>query len=158
MITVRRAFYMLLAVIGVAALMASCDNAVVYDKFKPTPIEGWEKNDTMVYAVRRLARSGVYRQEIGLRITREYPFTGVSLLVERIVEPGHKVSVDTLNCRLYDDKGAIKGHGVSHFQYSFILSDVDMRRGDSLNVRIRHLMKREILPGISDIGFRMTVK
>lgn len=145
----------LLAVMAVSVALPACDNNVVYDKFKPTPIEGWEKNDTMIYAVKRLARGGVYRQEVGMRITREFPFTGISLIVERTVEPGHTVIVDTLNCRLYDDKGNIKGHGISRFQYGFVLSDMEMGKGDSLNVRIRHIMKREILPGITDIGFRL---
>ncbi len=158
MTAVRRTIYILLAVISLTMALTACDKAVVHDEFKPTPIEGWEKNDTMVYAVKRLARGGVYRQEVGLRITREFPFTGVSLLVERIVEPGHKVFADTLNCRLYDEEGNVKGRGVSLFQYNFILSDVEMQKGDSLNVRIRHLMKREILPGISDIGFRLEAR
>lgn len=152
---VWRTISRLLAAMAVSVALSACDNDVVYDGFKPTPKEGWEKNDTMIYAVKRIARGGVYRQEVGVRITREFPFTGVSLLVERTVEPGHTVTVDTLNCRLYDVKGNIKGHGISHFQYDFLLSDVEMRKGDSLTVRIRHLMKREILPGITDIGFRL---
>ena len=151
----RYLIYGLLAAVAAAMVLSACDNGVVYDKFKATPTEGWEKNDTMIYGVKRLSRGGVYRQEVGLRITREFPFTGVSLLVERTIEPGHTVTVDTLNCRLYDDKGNVKGRGITRFQYSFVLSDVEMRKGDSLTVRIRHLMKREILPGITDIGFRL---
>ena len=56
---------------------------------------------------------------------------------------------------LYDEKGNVLGDGVSYFQYNFMLSEVDLREGDSLHVCVRHIMKREILPGISDIGLKM---
>lgn len=144
-------------VVAVLALSA-CDGDVVYDKYASTAIDGWERSDTLVFDVPKLKDSGRYRQEIGLRINVAYPFTGLSLLVERTIEPGHRVNVDTLNCRLYDNKGNALGDGVSFFQYDFILSDDELQKGDSLHVRIRHIMMREILPGVSGIGFRMIKK
>lgn len=145
------------AVVAVWAL-SSCEGGVVYDKYKPTPVDGWERSDTLVFDVPKLKDSGRYRQEIGLRINVAYPFTGLSLLVERTIEPGHRVDVDTLNCRLYDNKGNALGNGVSFFQYDFILSDGELQKGDSLHVRVSHIMMREILPGVSDIGFRVVRK
>lgn len=143
------------AVAVVALALPACDGGVVYDEYRPTQIEGWEKNDTLVFDVARLRHGGRYRQEIGLRINALYPFTRLSLLVEQTIEPGHRLAVDTLDCRLYDDKGNVLGDGVSYFQYNFMLSEVDLREGDSLHVCVRHIMKREILPGISDIGLKM---
>ncbi len=147
-----------LAAAAAALLLWACDGRTVYDRYRPTLIDGWEKNDTLVYDVPRLAATGPYRQEIGVRISGAYPFTGLSLLVEQTVEPGHRRRADTLSCRLYDDKGNILGRGIGSYQYDFILADAYLHKGDSLHVVIRHIMKREILPGISDIGFRMTRK
>lgn len=151
----KHALFTLLAVAAAAVALQACDGRVVYDKYASTNVEGWERSDTLVFAVPGLKASGRYRQEIGLRINSAYPFTALSLLVERTVEPGHRVSKDTLNCRLYDGKGNALGAGVGYFQYDFILSDDDLRQGDSLNVRVHHIMMREILPGISDIGLRL---
>ena len=145
------------AVVAVWTL-SSCIGDVVYDKYKPTPVDGWERSGTLVFDVPKLRDSGRYRQEIGLRINVAYPFTGLSLLVERTIEPGHRVDVDTLNCRLYDSKGNALGDGFSFFQYDFILSDGELQKGDSLHVRVSHIMMREILPGVSDIGFRLVRK
>ena len=104
------------AVVAVVTLaLPACDGGVVYDEYRPTQIEGWEKNDTLVFDVARLRHGGRYSQEIGLRINALYPFTRLSLLVEQ----------------------------------------TDLREGDSLHVCVRHIMKREILPGISDIGLKM---
>ena len=154
----RHILYILLAVVALTVALSACEGGVVYDRYSPTPIEGWEKNDTLVFAVTKQPRPGRFSQEVGLRITGEYPFTGLSLLVEQTIEPGHRVTVDTIDCRLYDDKGNILGSGVSVYQYNFALPDIELRQGDSLHVLVRHIMKREILPGVSDIGFRLTRK
>lgn len=150
--------YILSVISVVAVSLSACDNDTVYDKYNHTPITGWEKNDTLFFNVPAQKENGRYRQEIGLRTNAAYPFTGLTLVVEQTVEPGHRQFTDTLDCRLSDDKGNILGQGISYFQYNFILSDVELFEGDSLHVCVRHIMKREILPGISDIGLKMTRK
>lgn len=154
----RYTLYILSVVVTMLLLFSSCDNGVVYDTYNHTQIEGWEKNDTLVFDVPRLVSSGRYRMEVGLRTNGTFPFTGLSVVVEQTVIPGYKTFTDTLRCRLTDEKGNVLGRGVSCFQYNFILSDVDLAKGDSLHVRVRHIMKREILPGISDVGLKVTRK
>ncbi len=151
----RRTLYILLPVMFVAAVVSACGGETVYDKFVSMPSDGLEKNDTAVFDVPPAASSGRYIREVGLRIAAAYPFTSLSLEVCQTVEPGHRVSVDTLDCRLYDDDGNVLGHGISVYQYGFALPDIDLQKGDSLHVRVRHVMKREILPGITDIGFSL---
>lgn len=152
-----KSFLYILTFLSVVSLSA-CDGGTIYNSYAHTPMEGWEKNDTLVFDVPRLPATARYRQELGLRISGAYPFTRLSLLVEQTVEPGHRVRRDTLDCRLYDDKGNVLGDGVTQFQYSFILADVTLHKGDSLHVCVRHIMKREILPGISDVGLRIIMK
>lgn len=158
MTMLRRTLNILFVTAAVALMVAACGDGRVFDKFVSTPVDGLEKNDTVSFSVPPVASSGSYRQEIGLRITADYPFTSISLEVKQTVEPGHRVSTDTLACRLYDDDGNMLGRGVSMFQYGFALPDIDLRKGDSLHVRVRHVMKREILPGITDIGFNLEAR
>ena len=145
------------AVVG-AVMLSACGDCRVYSRFVAAPVDGMEKNDTAVFDVPPVPASDRYRQEIGLRITAAYPFTNLCLQVEQTVEPGRRVRVDTLDCRLYDADGNVLGRGISMFQYSFILADVNLQKGDSLHVCVRHVMKREILPGIADIGFSMEAR
>ena len=44
---------------------------------------------------------------------------------------------------------------MSQFQYTFPLSAMDLEEDELLYVKIRHDMKRDILPGISDVGLRV---
>lgn len=137
-------------------VLTSCDFNTVYDKYDHTPIAGWEKNDTLTFDVPRMAHAGIYREELGLRINDAYPFMRLHLIVEQRLIPGERTRLDTLNCYLIDEDGNIRGQGVSYYQYTFPITQMQLQEGDSLHISIRHDMKREILPGIADIGIKLT--
>lgn len=143
--------------VAVATVMyfSACDNNIHYFVYKHTPLSGWEKNDTLFFSVPPVEQSGQYRQEINMRTNETYPFTSLSLVVEQTIEPGHRLHTDTLNCHFLDEEGKHLGHGVSYYQQKFILTDVSLNKGDSISLTVRHIMKREILPGIADVGLKI---
>lgn len=136
-------------------LMTACDRKAVYSHYEPTPLEGWESNDTLDFFVGVVEHAGYYKESVGLRTTDDYPFTGLTLIVEQRVFPVYRERTDTLNATLVDPEGVIMGTGVGIFQYVFPLRRLYLNKGDSLYVTIRHYMKREILPGIHDVGFTL---
>jgi len=143
----------LYTVLLTAAVLTSCRGRIVFDKYDHTPIAGWEKNDTLLFDVPPLENSGYYSGELGLRINGAYPFTGLMMIVERRILPEKREVVDTINCKLADERnGRPLGQGVSYYQYNFPLKEIRLNKGDSLHIVIRHNMRREILPGISDVG------
>ncbi len=145
-----------LSVIVVAvALLSACTGNKVYDKYEHTPIAGWEKNDTLKYQIPPVAQSGMYKAELGLRINGSYPFMELTLIVDQTRFPSRSVKSDTLNCELIDRRGNSKGRGLSYYQYHFKVTEMYLHAGDSLSISVRHDMKREILPGISDIGIML---
>ncbi len=140
----------------IATLVTACQWDTVYNHYEPTPVAGWEKNDTLTFVIDPIKESGSYMEEIGLRISGDYPFTGLNLIVEQTLPKSHETRSDTLSCSLIDQRGNAKGRGISHYQYLFHLTTLHLEAGEKLHVAIRHDMKREILPGISDIGVRLT--
>ena len=138
-----------------ALALAACNRRMVYDHYTSTPIAGWEKNDTLTFGISPVDSSATYDMWLGLRTTDAYPFTALTLIVERSICPKGQVMTDTVQCQLADRKGNAAGKGVSYHQYRFALPPVNLAHGDSIHVRIRHDMKREILPGISDVGMSL---
>lgn len=138
------------------ALSVACTGRKVYDTYAHTPTTGWEKNDTLVFSVPSMTAAGSYDTNLGLRITEGYPFTAVSLIVEQRVLPSDEVFTDTLNCVLVGKDGNMSGQGVSYHQYIFPVRTLSLADGDSLQISVRHDMKREILPGISDLGIEIS--
>lgn len=149
--------------ITVATSLVSCNRKTVFNRFEHTPQTGWEKNDTLIFRLHPINRPGEYEEEIGLRIADFYPFTAICLIVDRTIISKDKTQAprtlsDTLTCRLFDANGIIEGKGVSLFQYSVPASGLPLTEGDSVEVRIRHNMKREILHGITDIGYKLSAR
>ena len=162
--------------IGLAWCLASCTGNKVYDHYEQTPTTGWEKNDTLTFGVPPLAADGLYAIDLGLRTTGLYPFMSITLVVEHDIIPTETTATTAdsldipasptlirnsravphiLNCSLVDERGNTKGQGINYYQHDFHLADLTLHAGDSLRLLIRHDMKREILPGISDVGIRI---
>nr|MBP7472525.1 gliding motility lipoprotein GldH [Prevotella sp.] len=137
--------------------LSACNKNTLYEKYNHTAIAGWEKNDTLFFDVPRTSVQGTFTDKLGLRINGYYPFTGLTLIVEQTVYPRDITYTDTISCPLVDPvSGRYKGHGVSYYQYIYDIRNIDLHLGDSLHISVRHDMKREILPGISDIGMEIT--
>ena len=139
-------------------LLTACNKRTVYYHYEHTPLSGWERNDTLSFLVGPVGESGPYVEELGLRISSEYPFMGLSLIVEQEVSSTHEKHRDTLVCNLVSEQGSVKGQGVSQYQYLFHVTTMELQSGDRLYVSVRHDMKREILPGISDVGLKLSRK
>ncbi len=167
----------ILYIIGVATLLSSCTSKTQYYHYVHTPVTGWEKNDTISFDVPPLESTYDYGREINLRVTGFYPFTRLTLIVETYcigqqqgkgknnhspearegIGHGKKgdISRDTLRCTIISSTGRPTGYGVGNYQYAFSMPSRHYHAGDSLHVTVRHDMKREILPGISDVGLRI---
>ncbi len=146
----------IIVTLATALFMSSCTDGKVYDSYEHTPIAGWEKNDTLSFDIPKVKEAGRYALQLGLRVNESYPFMGLTLIVEQHFYPSGKVSSDTLRCQLSDAEGNSEGKGVNYYQYEFDVSETDLNVGDSLHVSVRHDMKREILPGISDVGIMLS--
>jgi gliding motility-associated lipoprotein GldH len=147
--------FFLLITIFTALLCTSCENKVVYNKYCHTSIEGWEKDDTLFFNVDSAKESGVYNEKMGLRINSAYPFVSLTVIVEQRSSMSKETKKDTLTCQTVDEKGVIRGHGTGNYQYDIPIGEIYLHQGEKLHLNIRHDMKRDILPGICDIGIEI---
>jgi len=141
----------------VALTMGGCSRKPVYNCFASTSVEGWERNDTLTLGLGPVDLTGRYDETLALRATTLYPFTSLTIIVEQQVRVAGQSSLtplrtDTICCRLTDAEGTPLGPGTNYHQYTFPLTSLRLAQGDSIAVRIHHFMKRELLPGIIDIG------
>jgi gliding motility-associated lipoprotein GldH len=136
-------------------LLTACKQSTVYYHHEDISEGGWEKNDRLTFNIASFAEDATYQEEVALRISNNYPFMRLTLIVEQYIYPSGVATTDTLDCDLIDDRGNATGPGVSQYQYMFPLKTLQLHRGDSLRVEIHHDMKREILPGITSAGIRI---
>ena len=140
----------------VALAVAGCDRKMIYHHYEHTSLEGWEKGDTLFFAVKPIAQRTVMRRDVELRTAGSYPFRNLSLIVEQTILPSYSICRDTLDCCLVTPDGTVLGQGITLYQYRFSLPDTNLEEGDSLSLRIYHNMRCEVLPGVADVGLRLT--
>lgn len=138
-----------------AISLTGCDEKRVYDHFVHTPNNGWEKTDFLSFPIPSISNDGEYELTLQLRTDHNFPFKSVVLISDSEVLPDGITTSDTLVCKLTDNQGNKLGPGINIYQYSFPLKKLNLHKDDSLNISIHHDMKREMLPGIVNVGIKL---
>ncbi len=144
----RIVFFLLLAA------FASCERPAALYEYRSTPLEGWESADTLVFAVDSLREGGSYSLDLLLRTSTAipYPFRKLWLVVKQSWHLPAAGRIDTLACELVNADGDICGDGVLHYRYSFPVDTLVLPEGARGRLAVFHIMRRERLKGISDVG------
>lgn len=154
-------------ILAAVLLLSACDDKMVYSEYNHTPVGGWEKNEPVSYTIAPIKDDGVYNLSLNLRLSGTYPFRNLHLMVRQTVYPkGYGTDsipplpvrniTDMPTCMVTDDRGTMLGSGVTYYQYDIPLRKVNYHSGDSIVLTVSHTMKREILPGIADVGITLS--
>ena len=151
----RKLFLYTLYCVCIVMGFTSCDTNTPYYHYAHTPIDGWEKNDTLRYDVQPLKKGGEHQITVALRLNGAYPFRKLYLIMEQDVFPRLQCKTDTICFDVTSKEGRFTGNGISYYQYTVPVCRQHFMENDSIHITIRHAMKRDILPGISDIGVKL---
>ena len=146
-------FVVLLALVA----LCGCQQQVAYHEFRHIYEPGWDKSDTIHFDTRSLSAGGSYRLDAELRTDKNYPFQKLTIEIEQTVYPSKEKYHDVIDCDLISEEGVIEGDGISYFQYQFHVRDLSLHKGDSVHICLTHNMIREIMPGITDVGIRLSL-
>lgn len=146
----------IILLIIVTMLMTACNDSLVFSEYGHVPVTGWEKSDAIDFDVAPLSKDATLNMSLALRVMPAYPFQNLHLVVQQTVLPAGTQTMDTLTCRITDARGNMLGEGVTYYQYETMVRKQHYNHGDSLRISVHHDMKREILPGITDVGITLT--
>ncbi len=151
----------IIALMVIAMGAASCSDPRTYDRYESVSLQGWSRKDTLTFNVPR-QWEGSYQLDLCLRAAQTYPYRNISMIIERKViyyrqrKKREKTYNDTINCEIINDKGILVGQkGITSTEIRQAITSFRLNRNDSMQVKIRHIMSRESLPGISDIGIKL---
>ena len=154
----------IIALMVIAMSAASCSDPRTYDRYKSVSLQGWSRKDTLTFNIPQ-QWEGNYQLDLCLRASQTYPYRNISMIIERKViyyrqrKKREKTYNDTINCEIVNDKGILAGQkGITSTEIRQAISSFRLNRNDSMHVTIHHIMSRESLPGISDVGIRLLKK
>jgi len=137
-------------------VVVACSDLPQYSCFAHVQQDGWDKADTTQLKMFVVPEDGIYRLNLGLRTTEQYPFTELYLRIGWKTLPNNIFSSKSLRCSLLEKDGeTVEQRGVVHYQYDIPFCNVEFQKGDTVLFYICHSMKREILPGVTDVGLTL---
>ena len=136
-------------------LLASCDRNTLMHTYQPVKGNCWDRTDTLTFNLPDLTTDDNCSVLVGLRVTNSFPYEMLIMEVEQNYQNpmGHRV--DTIRYHLAEESGDFTENGINYFQYETQGLPLDLKKGQTGEIKIRHLMHREILPGIMDVGIHV---
>ena len=142
---------------GLAAMLclAACDDGVLYHRYQSVSQQGWERADTLCFDLPEAPDDGRYTLEIGLRCSNLFPYQGLWVVAETRLQPTGSLHRDTLYLAVTDEDGRPQGHGINLMQREQSFATLHLSQGQQATIRLRHIMRREVVPHITDVGIRV---
>ncbi|MBO5233066.1 MAG: gliding motility lipoprotein GldH [Prevotella sp.] len=145
-----------IAITVAVCLFMSCTTDTVYHHFERTAEGGWDKRDTFFFKIDTVISAGRYATTLCIRTDADYPYRNLSVRTVQVVKPGNGVSTHTLNLNIRQESGIPAGDGITLYNYEVPVGTLTLRPGDSLTVKVAHNMRRETMPGVTDVGLKVT--
>ena len=139
----------------IALSLSACTGGTAFHRYKPLPPEGWDRRDTVQFDLPKAERDIDGTLFVGLRKTANLRYRDVVLAVEQRLMSPLFYRCDTVRYLLTDDEGFALSPGVNHHQYESQHVPFHLQKGQSGSVRIRHLMRHEVIPDITELGIRI---
>lgn len=149
----RRTLLYVLAVGGL--LTASCAGDTLVHRYAALPADGWARRDTVCFDLPGNAEDISGTLTVGLRTKTGVAIRDIVLAVEQCDSDAFVIRRDTVCYPLTDSEGDALTNGVNFHQYETQFVPFRMEKDRKGCVRIYHLMTRETIPGITEVGIRI---
>ena len=144
-----------LALLVAAILCAGCGTGPVSSDAAEVNPEGWNSTDTVRLEFTVNNPDHRHDLQLGLRHNEDYPFSNLYLFV-RLVYPNGRTLTDTLACPLAAPGGQWYGRGGKWIEHNIgYKQGVGFPLQGRYALEVVHAMRRDPLPGLSDIRFAL---
>lgn len=139
----------------ICLLLSACGSDTWYHTYKQIPATVWEKFDTLTFCLPEVPDSGLYDFYVDVRTTAAFPYTGLKIAALTGTDSLAVERRDTADCRVQTLSGIPSGEGITLICHEAPLYRLTLCPGQRATVRLYHIMRREDLPGVSDVGLRV---
>lgn len=150
-----RYFPLLAAAILGACVMVGCGPGPVAADAGAVDADGWFSQDTVRLTFDVQQPGHRHDLQLGLRHNQDYPFSNLYLFV-RLTYPNGRTLTDTLACPLAGPDGRWYGSGRSWIDHRIgYKKGVEFPLPGTYTLDVVHAMRKDPLPGLSDIRFSL---
>ena len=145
--------FQFLLFISLLIIIASCDDNRVFEKYKPVPVDGWNKDSLVVFNIPvsdTLQNNDLF---VNIRNDVTYPYSNLWLFIQ-INQPDGNALQDTFELSLADPAGKWLGRGYGGIKTRQVIyrRNVYFPVSGEYEIKIQHGMRETDLKGIKDVG------
>ena len=140
-------------------LLSSCDNNYVYGEDKDIPIDGWQKDSTLIFETDSLTElPSIIKIGVNIRNTTDYLYRNLYLFLE-IEIPGRTIPIrDTINHDFMTPDGywkdGVEGATIKESTLYYPYAIQNPEKG-IYKIKVQQAMRDELLRDIISIGVRI---
>jgi gliding motility-associated lipoprotein GldH len=135
---------------------SACDNARIFEKNQALPETGWAQSNVVKFDVDIKDPATPANFYVNVRNADGYPYSNIFLFIKTVF-PNGKMSNDTLECVLADEKGKWLGSGLGDIYDNQIPFKRNARfpLAGTYHFEIEQGMRTDTIPLIMDVGLRI---
>lgn len=140
-----------------AALAAGCqrEGRTLVHQYRALPQASWSAFDTLHFELPPAPQTTDYVFSLGLRLRNTFPYEEIWMVTEMEMEKPSVVLRDTLRYLTIHPDGSPRGRGMALQQDEQPLCTLQLFRGQHGRLRLYHIMSREVMPDVANIGFKV---
>lgn len=136
-------------------MLMGCTQGTLLHHYEAVSSEGWIRTDTLLFDIPKVECTADYDLNVGMRYYNKFPYEGVWIVVDGTLQEPSAHWCDTLYFRIADADGKPLGHGISLLQRDSLVRQIHLYEGQHGQLRLWHIMKREVMPGVREVGCRL---
>lgn len=139
-----------------SALAMGCgkEGRTLMHHYKTLPGGAWSTFDTLRFDIPPSPTTEDYVFSLGLRLRNTFPYEDIWMVAEMHLEEPAATVRDTLRYLTTQPDGSPQGHGIALQQDEQPLCTLRLARGQHGHLRLYHIMTREIMPDVANVGVR----
>lgn len=137
-------------------LATACMEDTLLHCYKPVSPEGWQRRDTLCFDLSASDKAMQGVLTVGLRTVADLPMQDIVLAVEQRIDSPMVFRRDTVHYPLTDAEGRPFVSGTNNLQFETQSIPFHRPAGSQGTIRIHHLMTREAVQGITEVGIRIS--
>ncbi len=150
------------AALCLVPLLLSCNgqpDTLLHRYLRVRGNDGWSRTDTITIPLPTVEQTATYSFGIGLRHLPDYPYQGLTAVVQLQLQEPAVMFMDTVVLATNDAVTARPlGQGTVLPTVEHTVNRLHLYRGQHGTLRIYHLMYRDPLPAITHVGAKVTME
>lgn len=140
-----------------ATTLIGCTGNTLVHHYQHAQPDGWGRTDTIRFNIPAMPRHATYDLTIGMRTGNAFPYQGVWIEMNISGKSPFYSAKDTIYFSTSNNAGELAGDGITLRQIEHKAKRMNLHAGQELEIQLRHLMTKEVIPQIKDIGIKLSI-